>query len=279
MPIPPLVTRIRNSLGWRRRLFVARRLRRRARWGNLKRVEPFSDNYGYDRGGCLDRVLIEAFLEKNRRHIRGVVLEVGSDRYVRRFGQDVTVVDVLDDKPDNANATIVADLSSPDALAGRSFDCIVLTQVLQYTPDPVAAMSNILNALAPDGHALITVPMVQRVAPSVEGPDYWRFTSDGLERLIELATPDAEADVRPAGNLVTSVASLFGLGGWDVDTDVLGADDSRFGSIVCATVRYPRRRTIPSLAGIVTELTVLPSLTDGAWVPWSFLNVPLSSIV
>jgi SAM-dependent methyltransferase len=274
-----LVKRIARSLRWRATHEATRQTRPRARWGNLRRTEPFSDNYGYDRGGCLDRVLIERFLERHRTDIRGTVLEVRTDAYARRFGRHVDQVEVLDIDEKNPRATIVADLCADGALEGRVFDCIVLTQVLQYTQDPLAALSNVCNALAPGGTALITVPMVQRVAPAIEGPDYWRFTPDGLSRLVELATRDAETEVAAAGNLVTSVASLLGLGQWDVKSDSYPTADPRFGSIVCARVGYPRRRMMPSLAGIVTELTLLPSLSEGSCVPLSFLNVPLSSIV
>ena len=46
------------------------------RWGNLRRVRPFSASYGFDRGTPVDRYYLDAFLQSHWTLITGRVLEV-----------------------------------------------------------------------------------------------------------------------------------------------------------------------------------------------------------
>ena len=41
------------------------------RWGNLRRVQPFSKAYGSDRGTPVDRYYLDRFLDANRSAITG----------------------------------------------------------------------------------------------------------------------------------------------------------------------------------------------------------------
>src|SRR5919109_5549401 len=55
-------------------------------WGNLRRTEPFSDAYGFDRGTPIDRFYLERFLAAERSVIRGAVLEIQVNSYTKQFG-------------------------------------------------------------------------------------------------------------------------------------------------------------------------------------------------
>jgi len=116
-----------------------RRLFRPVRFGSLGKVEPISDRWGLDRGTPIDRYFIEAFLARSSDRIRGRVLEVGDSRYADRFGADIDRLEILDIRADNPRATIVADLVAADAIPDASFDCLIVTQVLQYVSDPSAS--------------------------------------------------------------------------------------------------------------------------------------------
>ena len=81
------------------------------RLGDLRRLSPFTRDFGYARGGPIDRYYIEEFLSRWREDIRGRVLEIKSNDYTMRFGGTlVTSSDVLDIDPQNSAATIIADL-------------------------------------------------------------------------------------------------------------------------------------------------------------------------
>jgi len=127
-------------VGIRRHL---RRLTRPALLGTLGWTAPVSRRFGYDRGTPIDRYYIERFLEANRAAIQGRVLEVKDSGYTDRFGTDVTGRDVLDADASNPFATIVDDLATCDSIPDGSFDCIILTQTLQFIFDTRAALRSL----------------------------------------------------------------------------------------------------------------------------------------
>src|SRR4028118_2380642 len=57
-------------------------------FGDLHRKMPFSYEFGYDRGGPVDRYYIENFLSKHASSIKGRVLEIGDNEYTMRFGKE-----------------------------------------------------------------------------------------------------------------------------------------------------------------------------------------------
>src|SRR5687767_2014936 len=99
------------------------------RFGSLRRVNPISRHFGFDRGQPVDRHYIEGFLARNATDVRGRVVEVGDDSYTRRFGAGrVTRSDVLHVSADNPQATIVADLANAEHVPSDTFDCVIVTQ-------------------------------------------------------------------------------------------------------------------------------------------------------
>ena len=153
-------------------------------WGNLRRTEPFSRNWGAERGLPVDRVYIARFLERRASDIRGEVMEIHDSLYTTRYGGDrVTRAHVLDLDASNPAATIIGDLAAADTLAPESLDCVVLTQTLQFVADAEAAIANVYRALAPGGVLLLTVPSISQLERSWD--DLWRWTPIGLERFLD----------------------------------------------------------------------------------------------
>jgi SAM-dependent methyltransferase len=210
------------------------------RWGSLRRTEPVSAYYGVDRGQPVDRFYIEGFLERHAEDVRGSVLEVHDSNYTWRFGADrVTDSVVVDNDETNPEATLVADLAEPGSLPAGHFDCVILTQTLQFVDDPEAALRNVWQALAPGGTALITVPSLSRIDPDLPAADRWRFTARGLETLLVRACPDAKLEVAARGNLLAGVAFHMGLAVQELRRSELEEEDERFPLVVCARVRKP----------------------------------------
>jgi SAM-dependent methyltransferase len=223
------------------RAAIARRRQRRPekiKWGNLRRLEPLSRNWGYERGTPIDRIYIEQFLAKHAEDIRGSCLEVQTAAYTQRFGGDrVDRSDVLDVNPANPAATVVADLSDADSLPAGRFDCVIFTQTLQIVPDMRAAVANAWRALAPGGTLLVTVPTLG-LHESRTGFDNhrWRVTRIGLEWLFG-QVPCAAADITTYGNLLSCVAFLYGMAAEELRPDELAAHDPDFPMLVCARAR------------------------------------------
>lgn len=210
------------------------------RWGNLRSLRPFSDCYGFDRGLPVDRFYIESFLDRNRRDVRGRVLEVKDAAYTRRFGGAwVIESDVVDIDPENPDATLVADLCEPGSLPEGGFDCFLMTQTLQLLPDVDRGLENAWRALAPEGVLLLTVPTVARVDRHVSDIDFWRFTPHGLAEAIARSCPDAETAVEGLGNLVAAIAFLVGLAASELRAEELAHADPYFPVLAAARVEKP----------------------------------------
>src|SRR5262249_18720240 len=95
----------------------------RPRWGNLRRVVPFSVQFGFDRGLPVDRYYLEKFLERHRSLITGLVLEIQSATYAERYGRAVRRAESVDVDP-RVRPTFVCDLAdSESVLASERYDC------------------------------------------------------------------------------------------------------------------------------------------------------------
>jgi SAM-dependent methyltransferase len=214
-----------------------RRIRRPARLGSLRRTTPISDEYGRDRGTPIDRYYIEGFLERERRFIRGRVLEVLDAAYTRRFGIGVQQSEVLDIDATNPNATIVADLTAADVIPSGSFDCVILTQTLQYVYDVRAAVEHVSRMLEPGGVALCTLPSVTRVGRRSLESEYWRFTVASARSLFEASFGRGAVEVESHGNVLTSIAFLSGLAAEELSQRELDETDPFFPLLVSVRAR------------------------------------------
>jgi SAM-dependent methyltransferase len=216
----------------RRLVQAARRARAypALRSGQLNSTRPLSTAYGLDRGTPIDRLYIEDFLGRHSSDIAGRVLEVGDDSYSRRFGGDrVRVQDVLHLHDGNANATVIGDLADPTTLPAGLFDCIVLTQTLQYVFELPAALANLHRALRPGGVLLITVPAI---APLCDGEwqesHFWLFTPASVERLLAAEFGRDRIEVGALGNLYSATAFLHGAAAEEVDRGKLRETDPHY---------------------------------------------------
>lgn len=214
-------------------------------FGQLRRLSPISPIFGIERGKPVDRYYIEAFLEKNRDAVRGRVLELGDATYIKRYGGDkVTVSDVLHVTAGNPEATIVADLTDAPHIPNDIFDCIVFTQSLQMIYDYEAALRTLSRILKPGGVLLMTSSGISKIARRLGRDDwgeYWRFTTQGMERLLAQAFPGAEIQVEAWGNVLSATAYLHGLAAEELTAKELDHLDADFEVIVSARVRKAGR--------------------------------------
>ena len=201
------------------------------RWGSLRRVTPIHSGWGVGRGNYIDRYYIERYLEQNATCIRGRVLEVTVNDYTVRFGGNrVTKSDVLDMRPDYPLATIVADLTDAGDIPSDSFDCVILTQVLNFIYDVKAAIRTIHRILKPGGCVLVSVAGISQMAHEEMEycGDYWRFTGISLRRLFEEVFPPTNVTVEAHGNVLTAIAFLHGLALEELHSDELDYRDPNF---------------------------------------------------
>lgn len=183
----------------------------------------------------MDRHYIEQFLRRHSGDIRGRVLEIAEDRYASLCGRGVMSVDILHAQEGNPAATLVGDLTHEDTLPPDRFDCIILTQTLQYIFDSRTAVTNLYRALRPGGVVLASLPGISQLSryDADRWGEYWRFTTRSAERLFGARFPDVAVSAH--GNVLAAVAFLHGLAAEELRDDQLGHVDPDYELLI--TVR------------------------------------------
>lgn len=236
-----LVRLLERCVGRRR----AERLRGRwIRWrmklAGLSGTRPVRGGFGWGAGQCVDRRYVEGFLARHRDDVRGRVLEVGDDRYTRRFGDgDVRRSVVLHRDPGKPGTTVVGDLRRGGGLAGGSLDCVILTQTLQFIYDVRAAIDSTARLLRPGGVVLATVPGVAQLdgQDMAKWGEYWRFTGQSARRLFsETFGPDA-VEVESHGNVLAATALLQGIVSEELPERALDETDPLYPVVVTVHAR------------------------------------------
>lgn len=86
-------------------------------------------------------------------------------------------------------------------------DLIILDNVLEHVIDPKTALANVHASLLPGGHVFIATPFLVRIHPAPV--DLWRWTPQGLRRLLEEAGFEVKT-LNSWGNAECVTASLTG---------------------------------------------------------------------
>ncbi len=199
-------------------------------------IAPLSYVGGHDRGLTVMRYYTERFLERFTADIRGHCLEFQEPFYLSKYGLDkVTKIDILHVDNSNPKATLVADLTKPNALASNQFDCIICTFVLHLVPEFQKFIEEIHRILKVGGVLLIVVPHISMNQPKF-GIEYWRFTPEGLSYALAKSFQPQNIIIQAYGNSLTAVGNIRGLIADEYTKAELDVHDPRFCSVVCARV-------------------------------------------
>jgi SAM-dependent methyltransferase len=207
----------------------------------LPGLEPVSRQFGFDRGKPVDRWYIERFLDRHRADVHGAVLEVAESTYTEWYGDgEVTSSDVLH-HTGTGESTIVGDLTTGDGLPAAAYDCFICTQTLPFIYDVHAAVRGMANVLKPGGVVLATVPGISQVSreDKRDWGDWWRFTSQGTQRLFEEAFDDVRVEAH--GNVLTAAAFLYAYAAEELTEAELSHPDPDYELLITlrATSRKP----------------------------------------
>lgn len=129
----------------------------------------------------IDRRLLYTQLKSAKRHVRGLVLDVGSGDFLRyRDFFSFTAYDTIE--PDEKKHPTVVGSAEQMPIADGAYDTVVSTQVLEHLAHPARAVAEMFRVLKPGGYAIITVPQWNELHE--EPHDYWRYTPYGLRALF-----------------------------------------------------------------------------------------------
>ena len=204
--------------------------------GDLARLTAISEQWGFDRGTPIDRHYILGFIESHAEDIAGDVFEVDAPTYTRRFGGErVRRSDVLHVEDERPGVTMIGDLTRPDDFEPAQFDCVILTQTLQFVPRPEAVIRTVHRILRPGGVVLATFPGITKI--SREDMDRWgchfNFTSLSAAGLFGDVFGPAGVTVEAVGNVLTAAAFLYGLAAEDLAPADLAHHDPDYELLLC----------------------------------------------
>ena len=207
------------------------------RWGNLRRLKPFSNNFGLERGTPVDRYYVDRFFERHRAEITGDVLEIDRNIYSRRFGHDLRTVHSFDIEP-KPDTTFACDLAhSENILESEAYDCVLLPCTLSFFRELDFCLRNSLRVVRPGGIILASASGIIRVE---DADDLWRFTPFGWRELLQRAWPGCELVVESEGNCLAVTAFNLGLAHEELKQEELNYCDELFPVAINIFCRKPK---------------------------------------
>jgi hypothetical protein len=203
-------------------------------WYNLRRLEPISRVFGFDRGTPIDRIYIEHFLNMNKQHIQGVICEIAEDTYSKKYGSNVKAYEILYYTNGNPRATIVGDLTDINTLPQNKIDCFILTQTLNFIYDFKSAIKGVHYMLKKDGVVLATVSGISQISryDMDRWGDNWRFTDLSIKKAFEEIFGKDNVEVKTYGNVLTAIAFLHEISAEELSYDELFYKDPDYQIII-----------------------------------------------
>src|SRR3989338_8068056 len=136
-------------------------------------------------GKTIARTLFNLEISKHVKNIGGVVIDLGGGKNpsYERFWSIMPEKFIRVDVNKNTEPDIIADLNQPLPFNNNYADMIFLFNVIYILESPQKTLREINRILKSGGKLFITSPFIFNEAK--EPNDYWRFTSEGLEKLLK----------------------------------------------------------------------------------------------
>ena len=219
-----LITRLKNPLP-----FDGARLGR----------EPIDRLLGFGRGNSISRYYVDRFIDKNRKYIKGDVMEIGDSHYMTLYGDYISKEYVL--HVNGGENYIKGDLQTGEGIEEEMLDCFICTQVLDFIYDLKNSCKNIVKALKKNGIALITVGGISQISrfDMDRWGHYWNFTDLSLKRLFADIVGEENIQVETYGNVKTAMMRLYGCCLEELSEEDLDYCDKDYQQIISAVVRKP----------------------------------------
>ena len=208
------------------------------RWGNLRRLQPFSMKFGWDRGSPIDRYYVDRFFERHRSYITGDVLEIDRSIYTRRYGHDLRIIQAFDIDPD-CEDTLRCDLAhSENVLSTEAYDCLLMPCSLSFLRELEPSLRNALRVLKPGGVILANAAGLLRI--DKVSLDLWRFSPAGWQELLSRIWPACEIVVEGEGNCLSVIAANLGISQEELTAEELDYTDELFPVVTNVFCRKPK---------------------------------------
>jgi hypothetical protein len=197
---------------------------------NPDSILPVSEYFGEDRGTPIDRYYIEQFLGSARNCIKGDLLEIAQDTYIKQFGSDIKSVNILHPVEGSPNATIIGDLTQVELLPADIADCFICTQTFNFIYNYQDAIKGSYKLIKPGGVLLATVAGISQISKfdMDRWGDYWRFTTLSAKKSFEQVFGEGNVEVNYYGNCFAAITFLRGISLEEVNKKDLEIKDGNY---------------------------------------------------
>lgn len=136
-------------------------------------------------GKTIARTLFNLEIKRRVKNISGVVIDLGGGKNpsYNRFWNIKSEKFIRVDINEKAEPDVIADLNKPLPFSDNFADVIFLFNVIYILENPGKTLWEINRILKSGGKLFMTSPFIFNEAK--EPSDYWRFTSEGLEKLLK----------------------------------------------------------------------------------------------
>ncbi len=158
-------------------------------------------------GYSISRTGMRWLFRQWRDEIRGVVVEAPCGKESSRVPLPDRQIDMYVGVDINKefNPTVVADIEKGFPLKDDFADTVIMANSLYLFREPQKILEDVRRVLKPGGTIMLAVPLVWQYYP--EPKDYWRFTGEGLEYVLEQAG-FKDITIMPVGGRWTAAAVL-----------------------------------------------------------------------
>jgi SAM-dependent methyltransferase len=180
------------------------------RFGDLRRLVPIGKLFNLDRGTPIHNFYCDYFLANVAADFRGHILHVGEPDERGRAG---TSVSLFFSKMgiDSVETLSLGDLHNREP-GTNHFDCIVVSDCLEYASNPDVPLELFKRLLKPGGVLLAILPGLQSGHRQGGISNlHWHFTTHSARNLFERFFGRDNTHIRGFGNVLTAVAALHGL--------------------------------------------------------------------
>lgn len=169
---------------------------------NLSRLQPMSKRYSTCRRHYLDQALADfAFA--------GRILDVGGKKLSKRGQFRPPLLRVQSWEYLNNDASTEPDYccsAEQMPLDNACIDQVLMTEVLEHLPDPVAVLKECHRVLKGGGQLIATMPFLYPI--HADPHDYQRWTPDKIQ-LVLLGIGFSEIEIKPMGSLFAVLYDLL----------------------------------------------------------------------
>jgi glycosyltransferase involved in cell wall biosynthesis len=180
------------------------------RFGDLRKVVPIGKLFNLDRGIPIHNFYCDLYLSSVARYIQGRILHVGERHEKGRGGTSVSSV-LEKIGADDYESLLLEHVRGRELDAGQ-FDCIIVSDCLEYDPNPDIPLALLKRLLKPGGVLFAILPGLQSGhRQGGIGNVHWHFTTHSARNLFERFFSRDNTYTRGFGNILTTIAALHGL--------------------------------------------------------------------